>query len=141
MSVVPEARATNTVPEARTTNTVPEARRSSTPKLVTDESFEAEVLNGPRPVIVEYWAPWCGPCRQVSPVLDAIASEYAGRVDVVKVNVDENPRTVQKYAVLLVPTLSMFAGGELVKQVIGARSKSALLREFGDFIEPGGQPG
>ena len=115
---------------------VPEARKTSLAKVVTDESFEADVLNGPRPVIVEYWAPWCGPCRQVSPVLDAIAEEYTGRLDVVKVNVDENPRIVQKYGVLLVPTLSMFAGGEVVKQVIGARSKSALLREFGDLVQP-----
>jgi len=106
----------------------------STSRIVTDESFEADVLNGPRPVIVEYWAPWCGPCRQVSPVLDAIAAEHAGQVDVVKVTVDENPQIVQKYGILLVPTLSMFSGGEVVKQVIGARSKSALLREFGDFI-------
>jgi thioredoxin 1 len=113
---------------------VPEVRKMSTTRVVTDESFEAEVLNGPRPVIVEYWAPWCGPCRQVSPVLDAIAAEHAGQVDVVKVNVDENPQIVQKYGILLVPTLSMFSGGEVVKQVIGARSKSTLLREFGDFI-------
>ena len=124
------------VPEARRMSTVPEARKVSTAKVVTDESFEADVLNGPRPVIVEYWAPWCGPCRQVSPVLDAIAAEHAGQVDVVKVNVDENPRTAQKYGILMVPTLSLFAGGEVVKQVIGARSKSALLREFGDFAQP-----
>ena len=73
-------------------------------RAVTDETFEAEVERNPRPVIVEYWAQWCGPCRQVGPVLDAIAAEHAGSVDVVKVNVDENPRTAQKYSVLLVPT-------------------------------------
>jgi thioredoxin 1 len=106
----------------------------SAAKTVTDDTFEADVLAGPRPVIVEYWAPWCGPCRQVGPVLDAIAAERAGQVDVVKVNIDENPRTAQKYQVLMVPTLSLFSGGEVVKQVVGARSKSALLREFGDFI-------
>jgi thioredoxin 1 len=103
-------------------------------RAATDETFTADVLNSPRPVIVEYWAPWCGPCRQVSPVLDAIAAEHAGRVDLVKVNVDENPRTAAAYGVLLVPTLSVFSGGKVVKQVIGVRSKSALLREFGDFI-------
>ena len=106
----------------------------SAAKTVTDDTFEADVLAGPRPVIVEYWAPWCGPCRQVGPVLDAIAAERGGQVDVVKVNIDENPRTAQKYQVLMVPTLSLFSGGEVVKQVVGARSKSALLREFGDFI-------
>jgi thioredoxin 1 len=102
--------------------------------VVTDESFEADVLGGPRPVIVEYWAEWCGPCRQVGPVLDAIAAEHAGQVDVVKLNVDENPKTAQKYGILLIPTLNLFHGGEVVKQVIGAKSKSALLREFGEYI-------
>jgi thioredoxin 1 len=108
----------------------------STTKIVTDETFEADVLNAPRPVIVEYWAQWCGPCRMVGPVLEAIAAERAGQVDVVKVNVDENPRTAQKYEILLIPTLHLFRGGEVVKQVIGAKSKSALLREFAEYLEP-----
>jgi len=106
----------------------------SAAREVTDQSFDAEVLASPRPVIVEYWAPWCGPCRQVSPVLDAIAEEYFGRVDVVKVNTDENPESMIKYGVMAVPTINLFSGGEVVKQVIGARSKAALLREFADFI-------
>jgi thioredoxin 1 len=106
----------------------------STARIVTDESFEAEVEQNPRPVIVEYWAQWCGPCRQVGPVLDAIAAEHAGTVDVVKLNVDENPRTTQKYRVLLVPTVNLFSGGRVVRQVIGARSKAALLREFADYV-------
>ena len=108
----------------------------STVRAVTDETFEAEVERNPRPVIVEYWAQWCGPCRQVGPVLDAIAAEHADTVDVVKLNVDENPRTTQKYSVLHVPTVSLFAGGQPVRQVIGARSKSALLREFGGYVGP-----
>ena len=106
----------------------------STAKAVTDDSFDADVLASPRPVIVEYWAPWCGPCRMVGPVLDEIATEYAGRVDVVKVNTDENPQSMVKYGVLAVPTINLFSGGEVVKQVIGAKSKSALLREFADFL-------
>ncbi len=101
---------------------------------VTDQSFDADVLASPRPVIVEYWAPWCGPCRQVGPVLDAIAAEYPGRVDVVKINTDENPESMVKYGVMAVPTINLFSGGEVVKQVIGARSKAALLREFADLI-------
>ena len=105
-------------------------------KIVTDDSFEAEVLKSPRPVIVEYWAAWCGPCRQVAPVLDSIAADYGDMIDLVKVNVDENPDTARKYAILHVPTVSVFAGGEVVRQVIGARSKSALVREFADVLAP-----
>jgi thioredoxin 1 len=101
---------------------------------VTDEHFEAEVIHSTRPVLVEAWAQWCGPCRQLGPVLESIAAEYAGLLDVVKLNVDENPLTTTKYAIMLVPTLSLFSGGQIVEQVVGARSKSALLREFADFI-------
>ena len=103
-------------------------------KIVTDETFDREVLQSPRPVIVEYWALWCGPCRQVAPVLEAIASEHAGRVDVVKLNTDENPATTQRYQVLAIPTVAVFSGGQVVKQVLGARSKSALLRDFADVF-------
>src|SRR5260370_36148428 len=103
-------------------------------KAVTDESFELDVLQNSKPVIVEYWAQWCPPCRMVAPVLEEIAQEHGDKIDVVKVNTDENPATMQKYGVLAVPTMHAFAGGEVVRQVIGARSKSALLRAFADLI-------
>jgi len=106
----------------------------SAAKAVTDQSFQADVLANPRPVIVEYWAPWCGPCRMVGPVLDEIAKEYEGKLDVVKLNTDENPESMIKYGVMAVPTINLFSGGEVVKQVIGAKSKSALLKEFADFL-------
>ncbi len=103
-------------------------------RVVTDDSFEAEVRRSPRPVIVKYWAQWCPPCRLVAPVLDQIAADYAGQVDFVTVNVDENPQTAARYHILAVPTVSVFAGGEVVKQLTGARSKAAFLRELGEFL-------
>jgi thioredoxin 1 len=103
-------------------------------RAVTDQSFEAEVLNKPRPVVVEYWAEWCGPCRMAGPVLEEIAQEHAGKIDVVKLNIDENPVTAQKYQVMAFPTMNVFSGGEVVRQVLRAKPKSALLRDLADFI-------
>jgi thioredoxin 1 len=103
-------------------------------KTVTDDTFDSDVLRSPRPVIVEYWAQWCPPCRMLGPVLEQIAQEQAGTIDVVKLNTDENPVTAQKYGVLAVPTMNVFSGGQVVKQIIGAKSKSALLRDFAEFL-------
>ena len=103
-------------------------------KVVTDANFDTEVVKNEKPVIVDYWAEWCGPCRQVAPVLEEIAKEHGDKVDVVKLNIEENPQTAQKYGIMLIPTLNVFSGGEVVKQVVGAKSKSALLKELADFI-------
>jgi thioredoxin 1 len=103
-------------------------------RAVTDDSFEADVLRSAKAVIVEYWAQWCGPCRQLGPVPEAIAAEHADAIDVVKVNADENPQTAVRFGVMVVPTVTVFSGGEVVKQLVGARSKSAMLREVADFL-------
>jgi thioredoxin 1 len=103
-------------------------------KAVTDASFEADVLKNDKPVVVDYWAEWCGPCRMVGPVLEEIASEHADKIDVVKLNVDDNPATTQRYGIMNIPTMSVFKGGEVVKSIVGAKPKSALLRDLADYL-------
>ena len=103
-------------------------------KKVTDETFEADVLKSDKPVLVDYWAEWCGPCKMVAPVLEAIAEEHGDKLDIVKLNVDQNPKVTQKYGILNIPTLGVFKNGEVVMELVGARSKSALLRELADYL-------
>jgi thioredoxin 1 len=91
---------------------------------VTDASFESDVLQAGRPVVVDFWAPWCGPCRVVSPIIDDLAAQHGDRVGFVKLNVDDNPATASRYNVLSIPTVILFESGEPQDTVIGARSKS-----------------
>ena len=103
-------------------------------KSVTDDSFEADVLKNDKPVLVDYWAEWCGPCRQVTPVLEAIAAEHGDKLEIVKLNVDENPEVTRRYGILNIPTLGVFQNGQVVKELVGARSKSRLLDDLAEFI-------
>ena len=103
-------------------------------KSVTDADFESEVLKSDKVVLVDFWAEWCGPCRQVQPILEEIAVEQAGKLTIVKLNVDENPETPRDYGVLQIPTLNVYKGGEVVKQIIGARPKAMLLRDLEGII-------
>jgi len=103
-------------------------------KAVTDSTFESDVLKSTKPVLVDYWAEWCGPCRQVAPVLEEIATEYASKIEIVKLNVDQNPEVVRTYGIMNIPTLTVFKDGQVVKEIVGAKPKSALLRELEDFL-------
>ena len=97
---------------------------------VTDDTFAAEALGSDIPVVVDFWAPWCGPCRMVAPVLEELSKSYEGRVKIVKVNADENPRLTGDYGVVSIPTLNIFAGGELVTSTIGARPKASITEQI-----------
>jgi thioredoxin 1 len=99
-----------------------------TTRAVTDASFAADVLQADTPVLVDFWAEWCAPCRKVAPLLEEIASEMGDKVRIVKLNIDENPETARAYRVMSVPTLTVFKGGEPVQSVAGAKPKGDLVR-------------
>ena len=101
---------------------------------VSDDTFAEEVLASSTPVLVDFWAAWCGPCRMVAPVLDEIAEEKAGSLTVAKVDVDANPATARDFQVVSIPTMILFKNGQAVKRIVGAKGKAALLRELADVL-------
>ena len=107
---------------------------SGTLKNVTDDSFEQDVLNSEKTVLVDFWAEWCGPCRAVGPILDQIAAEHSEKIEIVKLNVDENPQTAAKYQITSIPAMKVYQGGEVVKTVIGAKPKPALEADLAAYL-------
>ena len=106
----------------------------SSAKEVTDATFADEVLNSSDTIMVDFWAEWCGPCRAVSPILDAIAAENSDKIKIVKLNVDDNPQMAMKYQITSIPAMKVFRGGEVVKTVIGAKPKPAIEADLAEFL-------
>jgi thioredoxin 1 len=102
--------------------------------VVTDKSFADEVLGSDKPVLVDFWATWCGPCKMVAPVLEEIASEH-GEIKIVKMDIDANPNTPRDYRIMSIPTMIVFSGGAPVKQIVGAKPKAALLEDLADYLD------
>jgi len=106
----------------------------SNAKAVTDASFESDVLKSEKTILVDFWAEWCGPCRAVAPILDQIADEHGEKIEIVKLNVDENPKTAMQYQITSIPAMKVFRGGEVAKTVIGAKPKPALEADLAEFL-------
>ena len=98
---------------------------------LTDATFDEVVNSSPEPVVVDFWAEWCGPCKAIAPVLDEIATEQQGRIRITKLNVDDNPATATRFGVMSIPTMLVFNGGELVNKIVGSKGKAALMADFG----------
>ncbi|MFC1559794.1 thioredoxin [Candidatus Margulisiibacteriota bacterium] len=106
----------------------------SNAKDVNDQNFEQEVIKSDTPVLVDFWAAWCGPCRMIAPVIDAVAEQYGGKLKVMKLNVDDNPKTAGSFAVMSIPTLALFKNGKEIERFIGLMSKEDLVKKLDKHV-------
>ena len=104
-------------------------------KHVSASNFDEEVMKASGPVLVDFWAEWCGPCKAVAPILEEISNEYAGKIKIVKLNTDEEGPIAMKYGISSIPTMNLFVGGQIVKSIVGARPKPAIVKELSDYLK------
>ncbi|MFV9646884.1 MAG: thioredoxin TrxC [Desulfobacterales bacterium] len=113
---------------------LPEGRVSDSPVIVSDKTFNDEIISAPVPVLLDCWAPWCGPCRTIGPIIDQLAKEFAGKVKFAKLNVDENPATSTKYNIMSIPTMLLFKDGKMVNSLVGALPKAEIENHLHSLI-------
>lgn len=101
---------------------------------LTDDTFEKEVVQSPEPVLVDFWAPWCGPCRMLAPVIEELAKEYTGKVRIAKINTDEHPNAASRFKISAIPTLLFFKGGKVVEQLVGVHSKAEIKKTIDSLV-------
>jgi thioredoxin 1 len=109
--------------------------RGTMPTTLTDATFDEEIAGSSEPVLVDFWAEWCGPCKMIAPILDEISQEQAGKLKIAKLNVDDNPDIARRFDVMSIPTLIVFQDGQPAKRMVGAKGKGQLLQELSEFLE------
>ena len=131
---IPKTRLNDRPVCGRCQSRLPEGRALDSPVIVSDKTFNDEIVTSPVPVLLDCWAPWCGPCRTIGPIIDQLAKEFAGKVKFAKLNVDENPTTSTKYNIMSIPTMLLFKDGKMVNSLVGALPKAEIKNHLRSLI-------